>query len=82
MPEKYQEQLKMYAIYDKKSKKYDQPFFAFNDIFAKRRYLIMQSEAKSPLAMWPEDFDLQRIGSVDMDSAELKNNNNVILTGV
>ncbi len=73
-----QEELQIFAIWDKKSEKYDTPFFAYNDIFAKRRFLIMQSEKKSPLAMWPEDFELHRIGNFNITDAGLKNDNEVL----
>lgn len=60
-------ELGIYAIHDKKSQKYDTPYFAISDLFAKRRFLIMMDEEKSPLNKWNEDFELHKLGEVNMD---------------
>ncbi len=74
-----QDELKIYAIWDRKSRKYDTPFFAISDIFAKRRYLIMADEKRSPLAMWPEDFELHRVGKFNMDQGDMVGDGEIIL---
>ena len=69
------------AIFDKKSKRYDTPFFASSDLFAKRRYLIMANEEKSPLQMWKNDFELHKLGTFDTGNGKCTNKPEVLLTG-
>ena len=73
--------LEIYAIYDKKSEKFDTPFFAHSDVFAKRRYILMTEEDRSPLAMWPEDFALFKVGRFNIDSATVIEEHENILEG-
>ena len=63
--------LGIYAIYDKKSKHYDTPFFAWSDIFAKRRFCLMADSEKSPLKKWPEDFELHQLAGFDTHLGEI-----------
>ena len=73
--------LEIYAIYDKKSEKFDTPFFAHNDVFAKRRYLLMAEEERSPLSMWPEDFALFKVGRFNVDTAVVIEEHENVLEG-
>lgn len=66
-----QYELKVYAIYDKKGKRFDTPFFAISDVMAKRRFLLMQDEEKSPLAKWPEDFQLYELAGFDVETGKI-----------
>ena len=59
--------LNIYAIYDIKSEQYDTPFFAVSDLYAKRRFLIMSDEEKSPLYKWPEDFELHKVATFGLN---------------
>ena len=52
----------LYAIWDKKSEIYDNPFFAISDVYAKRRYLLMMDQEQSPLLKWKDDFELHLVG--------------------
>ena len=70
MTEQKQSELGTYAIYDKKSKKYDTPFFAYSDLFAKRRVILMMDENNSPLNRWSEDFRLDKVGGFDVENGE------------
>ena len=72
--------LGIYSIFDKKSLRYDNPFFAMSDLFAKRRYMLMLDE-KGPLRNWPEDFELMRIGTFNIANGELKTDPKLILEG-
>lgn len=54
--------LGIYSIYDKKGERFDTPFFAHSDLFAKRRLLLLMEEERSPLRMWPNDFELHSVG--------------------
>ena len=73
--------LEIYAIYDKKSEAYDTPFFAHNEIFAKRRYILMAEEDRSPLRMWPNDFELHRVGRFNIKTACVIEENQLVLEG-
>lgn len=61
----------IYAIYDKKGERYDIPFFMSNDLFAKRRFIMMKDDKESPLSKWPEDFDLMFIALFNILSSEI-----------
>lgn len=71
MEKQKQDELGVYAIYDKKSEKYDTPFLAYSDLFAKRRFMIMMDEDKSPLNKWPEDFRLDKLANVSIKDGKV-----------
>lgn len=73
--------LSIYSIYDKKGERFDTPFFAHSDLFAKRRYLLMMAEERSPLAMWPDDFELHLIGRYNVLSNTLIEEKMLVLEG-
>lgn len=67
--------LNMYAVRDLKSNLYDVPFFAHNDLFATRRFIIdcRGERAKdSIIGTFKEDFELNLIGEFDTESGEVK----------
>lgn len=64
------ENLLIYAIFDKKSEKYDTPFFTSSEVFGKRRFLLMMDE-DGPLKKWPEDFNLQMLGTFNIITGEV-----------
>lgn len=61
------ENLGIYAIYDYEGDRFDTPYFAVNDLFAKRRFELMCAEDKSILAKWPEQFSLWKLGEVKLE---------------
>ncbi len=65
-------ELGIYAIWDKKSQRYDTPFFAMNDIFAKRRFILMSDEKGSPITRWQGDFELHKVSRWNMYSGEIQ----------
>lgn len=73
--------LSIYSIYDKKGERFDTPFFAHSNLFAKRRYLLMMEEDRSPLAMWPGDFELHLVGRYNVRTNVLIEEKEVILEG-
>lgn len=73
------EALGIYAIFDKKSEKYDTPYFAYSDLFAKRRFMLMLDEEKSPLAKWPGDFQLEKVGEFDIDTGMVTNESKLLI---
>ena len=73
--------LSIYSIYDKKGERFDTPFFAHSDLFAKRRYLLMMEEDRSPLSMWPSDFELHLIGRYNVLNNTLIEEKSLVLEG-
>jgi len=70
--------LGIYAIFDKKSERYDTPFIAYSDLFAKRRFMLMLDE-DGPLRKWPDDFRLDKVGSFDVKTSNVKETKNMLL---
>ena len=68
------EKIKIYAIWDKKAKKYETPYFTFDDIFAGRRFLMLQDETDNPsmLSKFSEDFELRRLGSFNLLTGQIE----------
>jgi len=68
------EEINMYAIYDRESKKYETPFFTFNDVFAGRRFIMLQDDQDNPgmLSKFSESFELRRIGTFNVITGEIK----------
>lgn len=63
----------LYGVYDRKAQVYGQPFIAENDDAAIRAYYsdfyrVYMDSPSSPFVMFPEDFDLCRIGTFDINS--------------
>lgn len=67
----------MYAVKDLKAGQFDVPFFARNDLFAARRFIMdIRNRKESMVHNFREDFELYRLGlfvhesglvEVDMD---------------
>lgn len=73
--------LGIYAIRDKKSERFDTPFFAVSDLFAKRRYLLMVDEEGSVLAKWTDEFELHKLGTISVLSGEIEIEKKVVMFG-
>lgn len=63
--------LGIYAVYDKISKIYDTPFFARDDVFARRRFIMWTQEEHSMLHDFKPDFELHRLGSFNPQDGSL-----------
>lgn len=63
--------VKVFAIYDKKSRSYRPPFFSYNEETAIRT-LRKVAETDQTICEFPEDFDLYVIGSWDDNAGEIK----------
>ena len=60
--------VEMFAVYDRKAKGFNTPFFALNGGLA-CRYVSMREKAEaSALTEYPEDFFVARLGEVDLES--------------
>ena len=72
----------MYTYYDHKSQAYDVPFFAKDDIHAKRKfYLDCTAKANAVIANFTEDFDLLAIGEYDLREGDFTKKNRLLATG-
>lgn len=60
----------LYSIYDKKSGLMSPLFSAENDFIARRAFF--RSAGSGDLAVFPEDFDLYKVGEFDLRSGQLK----------
>lgn len=78
------EKISVYAIYDKKANRYDTPFFAFNDLFAKRRFHMMATNntENNVLKEFLKDFDLCQVGTFDVLTGEINPQQVTILEGI
>ena len=74
--------LGIYAINDKKGEKYDIPFFAHSDLFAKRRFMMMANEPGTILHQFLKDFDLHKLGNFDVVTGNIKPQNKVVVEGL
>ena len=72
----------VYAVYDKKANKYDIPFFAASDLFARRRFLLMANDQGTILNQFLKDFDLHLVGSFDVHSGICTNMEKTVVEGL
>lgn len=75
------EELGIFAIFDKKSERYDTPFFAVSDIFAERRFNLMINEQGSFMNMYKDEFVLEKVGEFHIISGIVESVNKVIIEG-
>lgn len=74
-------EIKMYSFYDKKSKKFDTPFFCQSDLFAGRHYKMVTEKQGSLMATFQEDFDVYRLGLIDLETGKYTLDYECIITG-
>lgn len=55
--------MNIYSLFDKKVSSYGQPFFALSDAAACRMVSMSSLDRNSLLRVFPEDYQLERIGS-------------------
>lgn len=68
--------LQIYSIYDKKGEVYHPPFYQHNDATAKRQFNEMCKDKNQPMAHYPEDYQLFRLGVFNDDSGKIEGVNN------
>lgn len=75
--------LGMYTYYDKQSDRYDTPFFAHNDVMAKRKFQMDIANPTSLLHQFKDEFELVKINEFDVLSGALTHdfNQTVLMTG-
>lgn len=57
----------MYSVFDKVAGVYNQPQFLISDEVALRHVRAIMRDAESMFALFPDDFKLVKLGSVDLD---------------
>lgn len=75
------EELGIYAIFDKKSERYDTPFFAVSDIFAERRFNLMINDQGTFINLYKDEFVLERVGTFNVISGSVEDMDKVIIEG-
>jgi hypothetical protein len=66
-------QIQMYSVFDKKSDRWDTPFFAYDDIAAKRHFIMMVRKEGSMINNFASEFDLYHVCSYDVETGEVEN---------
>lgn len=61
----------IYAIYDRKAQYYLPPFTVRGDADAHRTFTEAVMTSETPISQYPADFDLVRVGSIDLESGLL-----------
>jgi len=61
----------LFAIYDRKAQYYLPPFTARTDADAHRVFIEAVMSSNTPISQYPADFDLLRIGSIDLETGVL-----------
>lgn len=75
------QKINMYSIFDKKSNRYDTPFFTFDEIGAKRHFIMITRDKKSMVSQFKDSFDLYHLGVFDIVTGEFKYEKELILEG-
>lgn len=76
------EKVTIYAVYDKKAERYDTPFFAMNDLFAERRFVMSIEDNKSIISRFKNDFQLVRLGFFNVLDGVMEQDMQVVREGV
>jgi len=71
----------MYAFFDLKSHRLDTPFFCQNDMFAGRHYKMAVDQPNSMLNKFKEDFEVHRLGFINLINEEYTPKWEVIIEG-
>lgn len=62
----------IYSIYDKQSEIYGRPFYAVNDILAKRTFETIANNPESDIHKYPQDYKLVKLGHFDTKSGHIE----------
>lgn len=78
--------LQIFALYDRKSKRFDTPFFTLDQIGAERHFMMIIRNKKTTVSHFKNDFRLHHIGEFDLDTGAVIVNEdeggNVVLEGI
>lgn len=62
----------MFAVFDRKVKTYGTPFFTTHEASALRSFSRFATDPNTDASVFPNDFELFRIGSYDEDSGHVE----------
>lgn len=71
--------MNMYAIKDVKVNSFTRPFFHQHDALAVREFDTLVNDEKTHFNTYPSEFELWRIGTINQNTAELKNDMKMII---
>lgn len=71
-----------YSLYDKESQKWDVPFFAFNNLFAKRHFTQMLQNKNSMLRLFKDKYILMKIGEFNVLSGIMIDYQETVIEGL
>lgn len=66
-------QIPVFSIYDKRTGNYGDPFVREHSGYAKRLFADMAADTGSRVHQYPDEFQLQEIGTMDMKTGKLAN---------
>lgn len=64
----------LYAVYDRKAQYYLPPFACRSDADAERQFTEAVMTSETPISQYPAEFDLVRLGSIDLETGFLSSN--------
>lgn len=70
-----------YSYYDKKAERFDTPFFTYSDLFAERHFINQVTKRDTILSHFKEDFHLERLGYVILETGKFIEDKRIILEG-
>lgn len=62
----------VYSFFDKEAGVWNTPFFAKDDLFARRHWLIQLDDEKSMLRKFIDQYELIRIGTFDTENGDFE----------
>lgn len=71
--------LKMYTIYDKKTKLYHPPHYCHNKEHAMRMFIQIMCKAGDTMSLYPQDFQMWELGTFDDCTGRIKTTQNPTL---
>lgn len=73
--------IRLYSIWDKEASRFDTPFFAISDLFAKRKFMMFLEERNSIFSRFKNSFELHCIGSFSTLNGEFECIKKIIIKG-
>ena len=65
------EMIKMYNFYDKKSKRFDTPFFVYDEVGAKRHFIMAINRDGTLMNKFKDDYDLYYIADFNINNGDI-----------
>lgn len=74
--------VEFYAILDREAEVFDNPWVAFNELFAKRQFAIMADKEGTALNKWLDKFDLYRVAEFETSTGTVTPGQVCVLKGI